>query len=229
MRSRGVAILLLALAAGCRTVDRGLAKAHLPCGLYRWPVKTLADPDAGSIHWTPIDTTVAHLMKLPRPDERRRKHRTTFELYVYRVQAVVAAVHTQVDQDLHILLRDPDDPHIRMIAEVPSPPCASGVEEASFKEVRKVALSIRKRKRPVLVEVTGIGFFDALHKRGASHNGFELHPVLTLIEIAPEAPGPQIGAEEGAPGADEAAYDADETEATATDEPDQDDGTETGP
>jgi hypothetical protein len=229
MRSRGLAIVVLVLAAGCRTVDRGLAKAHLPCGLYRWPVKTLVDPDAGSIHWTPIDTTIAHLMQLPRPEERKRKHRSALELYVYRVQAVVAAVHVQVDQDLHILLRDPDDPHLRMIAEVPSPMCASGVEEASFAEVRKTALAIRKKKKPVLVEVTGIGFFDALHKRGASHNGFELHPVITLIEVAPEAPSPQVAAEGSAPEADEAARDADEAEATATDEPDQDDGAETGP
>jgi hypothetical protein len=81
----------------------------------------------------------------------------------------------------------------------------------------------------VLVEVTGVGFFDALHKRGASHNGFELHPVLSLIEVAPEAPAPQVAAEAGAPDADASARDADEAEAAATDEPDQDEGDETSP
>ncbi|HYX19777.1 MAG TPA: hypothetical protein VFA98_02920 [Thermoanaerobaculia bacterium] len=229
MRVLVVPVLLVALAAGCRTVDRGLARARLPCGLYRWPVKTLADPDVEDIHWEPIDTTVAHLMTLPRPDERRRRHRSTYELYVFRVRAVVAAVHGQVDQDLHVLLRDPDDPKVRLIAEVPSPLCASGVEEASFTQARKTALSIRKRGKPVLVEVTGVGFFDALHKRGASHNGFELHPVLSLIEVAPEAPAPQVAAEAGAPDADASARDADEAEAAATDEPDQDEGDETSP
>lgn len=195
MRGLVVSVLLVALTASCGTVDRGLARARLPCGLYRWPVKTLADSDVEDIHWEPIDTTVADLMKLPRPDQRRRRHRSTYELYVFRVQAVVAAVHVQVDQDLHVLLRDPDDPKIRMIAEVPSPLCASGAEEASFTQARKTALSIRKRRTPVLVEVTGVGFFDALHKRGASHNGFELHPVLSLIEVAPGAPAEQVAAE----------------------------------
>jgi len=201
MRLRSFLALLL-LAAGCRTVDTGLAKAHLPCGLYRWPVKTLNDPDAGTIHWTPIDTTLAHLTKLPRPDERRRSHRTTYELYVYRVVAVVAAVHQQVDQDLHILLRDPDDPHVRMLAEVPSPMCANGAEGAEFTKARKVALSIRRRKKPVLVEVTGVGFFDALRKHGSSYNGFELHPVVSLVEVAPENEAPQVAAEESAVGGD---------------------------
>ncbi|MGE5413892.1 MAG: hypothetical protein ACM3NW_06945 [Syntrophomonadaceae bacterium] len=193
------ALLLAALAAlaGCKTVDRGLARAHLPCGLYRWPVKTLADRDAGSIHWAPIDTTIAHLLELPRPERRRRLERTTYELYVFRVRAILAAVRPQVDQDIHLLLRDPDDPSQRLIAEIPSPLCASDkAEEADFDAARKLARAIRRRKKPVLVEVTGVGFFDALHKRGSSHNGFEIHPVLQLHEVQPERT-PEIA---GSPG-----------------------------
>jgi len=222
MRSRAAWVFLFLAAAGCRTVDTGLSRAHLPCGLYRWPVKTLADPDAGVIRWEPIDTTLVHLTKLPRPDHRKRSHRTTFELYVYRIRAVVAAVHIQVDQDLHILLRDPDDPHVRMIAEVPSPLCATHAQEAAFTQARKTALSIRKRKKPVLVEVTGVGFFDALRKHGSSSNGFELHPVVSLIEVAHEAPAPQVAAGEGKPGGEDASWEASEAEMAATDEPDRD-------
>lgn len=186
MRLRTVALVLL-LAAGCRPVDRGLARAHLPCGLYRWPVKTLSDSDAGDIRWTPIDTTLAHLTKLARPEEQRRSRRSPYELYVYRVRAVLAAVHLQADQDIHLLLRDPDDSGVRLIAEIPSPLCASGTApEADYAAARKVAFSIRKRKKPVLVEVTGVGFFDALRKRGSSRNGFELHPVVRLIEVIPD-------------------------------------------
>ena len=219
MRSRTFAVVLL-LAAGCRTVDTGLARAHLPCGLYRWPVKTLNDPDAGTIHWTPIDTTLAHLTKLPRPEERRRSHRTTYELYVYRVVAVVAAVHQQVDQDLHILLRDLDDPKVRMIAEVPSPLCANGAEAPEFAKVRKAALAIRRKKKPVRVEVTGVGFFDALRKHGSSYNGFELHPVVSLIEIAPEALPPQFAAEEGPTGGDDSTIEEEDADAVASEDAD---------
>lgn len=186
-RWRILPVLALAAIGACRTVDRGLARAHLPCGLYRWPVKTLSDADASEIHWEPIDTSLARLTELPRPEERRRRQRTTYELYVFRVRAVVAAVHMQVDQDVHLLLRDPDDPRVRLIAEIPSPLCASGsAPEAEYAAARRVAFSIRRRKKPVLVEVTGVGFFDALRKHGSSRNGFELHPVLRVVEIVSE-------------------------------------------
>ncbi len=198
-RAAAAALLLAALAAftGCKTVDRGLARAHLPCGLYRWPVKTLADADAEAIHWPPIETTVAHLVKLPRPSERRHRERSTDELYVFRVRAVLAAVHTQVDQDLHLLLRDPEDPEPRLIAEIPSPLCAGDVAGTDFAAARRTALSIRRRRKPVLVEVTGVGFFDALHKRGSSGNGFEIHPVLRLYEVEPETTPEIAGRPEG--------------------------------
>ena len=190
-RSIAVALLLAAVAAlaGCKTVDRGLSRAHLPCGLYRWPVKTLSDPDMESIHWTPIDTTIAHLLTLQRPERRRRLERSAYELYVFRVRGILAAVRAQVDQDYHLLLRDPDDPSQRLIAEIPSPLCARDkAEGADFDAARRLAKAIRRRRKPVLVEVTGVGFFDALHKRGSSHNGFELHPVLKLSEIPDAAP-----------------------------------------
>lgn len=186
---------LFLAAFGCRTVDSALTHAHLPCGLYRWPVKTLADPDAGAVHWKPIDTTVKHLTQLPRPAEVHRKERTPYEYYVYRVQALLVAVHPQVDQDVHILLRDPDDPSVKMLAEIPSPLCTSGSAlDSDYVSARKVARSLRHRKDEVLVEITGVGFFDALRKRGSARNGFELHPVLQLAEVRPEAtPSPEPG------------------------------------
>jgi hypothetical protein len=185
-RGAGFRFLVLAFVvlSGCRTVDPALHKAHLPCGLYRWPVKTLADPDAKSVRWEPIDTTLKHLAELPRPSEVHRSLRTRSEYYVYRVRAVLFAVHTQVDQDMHLLLRDPEDPDLRMLAEIPSPACTSDSgQEPSFEIARQIARSLRKRKREILVEVTGVGFFDALRKHGGAPNGFELHPVVRLLEI----------------------------------------------
>jgi hypothetical protein len=189
VRAAVLSFLLSVAISGCRTVDSGLHTARLPCGLYRWPVKTLTDLDAASVHWTPIDTTLRHLVALPRPESVHRKRRTTYEFYVFRVQAVLVAVHTMVDQDLHLLLQDPDDPKVRMIAEVPSPLCASGTAQTSaYAAARRVAVSLRRRGRAegALVEVTGIGFFDALHKRGSSHTGVELHPVLQIAVVERE-------------------------------------------
>jgi hypothetical protein len=99
------------------------------------------------------------------------------------------SVHTMVDQDLHLLLSDPDDPKARLIAEVPSPLCASRTPQTeAIAAARKVALSLKRRARKegVLVEVTGVAFFDALHKRGSSHTGVELHPVIGITVVERE-------------------------------------------
>src|SRR5262249_11525161 len=79
--------------------------------------------------------------------------------------------------------------------------------------------AIRRKKRPVRVEVTGVGFFDALRKHGSSYNGFELHPVVSLFEIAPEAPPPQFAAEEGPTGGDDATLDEENGDADASEDP----------
>jgi len=170
---------------GCRTIDRTLQKEHVPCGVYRWQVKILTDPDAKSIRFEPIDATIHDLVRLPRPLEPRERRRTEAEFRVYRVRAVLEAVRPRIDQDFHLLLRDPTDPEARMIAEIPSPRCAlESPYVAAFASARRVAESFRSRHGGILVEVSGPGFFDVPDFRiGGAPNGFELHPVLELTEI----------------------------------------------
>lgn len=181
-------LILTALAAlaGCTTVDRTLEKAHIPCGLYRWRVKTLADSDAGAVRFEPIGTTVRAAAAFPRPPEIVHNGRNRNEFYVYRLTARVVAVHIRLDQDLHLFLSDPDDPERRMIAEIPNPKCTTrSPHEAEFAEARRVAKSIQSRGGQALVEIVGVGFFDEFHTpRGGAPNGFEIHPVLKLTEIA---------------------------------------------
>src|SRR6266581_3521834 len=93
----GVLAILVAAALqgifGCRTINQTLQKRNIPCGVYRWRVKTLTDPEAEAIRFEPIDTTIHDLARLlrPGPDHRRR---TAEEFSVSRVKAVVAAIHT---------------------------------------------------------------------------------------------------------------------------------------
>src|SRR5262245_29042057 len=109
-RSLLVSCGLLVL-AGCRSVDRTLEELHLPCGVYRWSIKILTDPDRDSIRWTPVQTTVRELVALTRPSQVGEAHRRAApELRVYRVQALLMGVHPRIDQDLHLLLRDPRVP-----------------------------------------------------------------------------------------------------------------------
>jgi hypothetical protein len=177
---------LLLVSVGCRTVDRTLEELHLPCGVYRWPIKTLTDPDRDSIRWKPAETAVRDLVVLPRPPEGYpAHHRAASELRLYRVRALLTGVHPRVDQDLHLLLRDPANPEARMLGEIPDPRCAPGSHhEADFASARRVAEAIQARSEPVMVEVWGIGFFDAVRDQiGGAPNGFELHPVVRLLEL----------------------------------------------
>jgi len=176
----------LLVLAGCRTVDRTLNDIHLPCGVYRWSIKILTDPDQDSIRWKPVLTTVHELVALPRPSEAHEAHRrAAAELKVYRVHALLMSVHPRIDQDLHLLLRDPKVPEAQMLAEIPDPRCAPESKHAGdFASARKVAEGIQSRKEPVMVEVWGAGFFDAVRDQiGGAPNGFELHPVVRLLEL----------------------------------------------
>jgi hypothetical protein len=177
---------------GCRTINQTLQKRNIPCGVYRWRVKTLTDPEAEAIRFEPIDTTIHDLVRLfrPAPDHHRR---TAKEFSVYRIKALVVAIHTRLDQDLHLRLRDPDDPAAHLIAEIPNPECArNSPYEPAFAAARRAAESLRARGGQTLVEVEGVGFFDIRHvQAGKARNGFELHPVLKLTEIQPEDHQPE--------------------------------------
>ncbi len=179
------AVLIL----GCRTIDWTLKEAKIPCGVYRWRVKTLTDDEAGAIRLRPIDAEVRELTRFSKPDGFDRRRRNANEFYVYRVTALLVAVHTRLDQDVHLLLRDPKAPDASMVAEIPNPLCAKRSRyEPNFAEARRVAEAIRARHTEILVEVVGVGFFDELHEAiGSAPNGFELHPVLKLAEISDAA------------------------------------------
>ncbi len=183
-------ILPAVLFNGCRTVDWTLGEAKIPCGVYRWRIKTLSDGEADAVRVRPIDSDVRGLTKFSKPDGFDRHRRNANEFYVYRVKALLVAVHTRLDQDVHLLLRDPKALDVAMVAEIPSPLCAKrSPYESSFAEARRVADAIRAGRKETLVEVVGVGFFDELHEAiGSAPNGFELHPVLKLTEIPDAAP-----------------------------------------
>lgn len=188
-------ILPAVLSLSCRTIDWTLRQAKIPCGVYRWRIKTLSDSEESSIRLQTVDSEVRALTKFLRPAAFDRHRRNANEFYVYRVTALLVAVHTRLDQDVHLLLRDPKAPDVAMVAEIPNPLCAKRSRyEPDFAEARRVAEAIRARHTETLVEVVGVGFFDELHEAiGSAPNGFELHPVLRLTE-APAAAASASGA-----------------------------------
>jgi hypothetical protein len=187
--------IFIATLLSCRTIDWTLEEAKIPCGVYRWRIKTFSDEEADAVRLRPIDSSVRELTKFSRPAGFDRRQRNANEFYVYRVTALLVAVHTRLDQDVHLLLRDPKALDVAMVAEIPSPLCAKRSRYVSnFAEARRAAEAIRARGTETLVEVVGVGFFDELHEAiGSAPNGIELHPVLRLTEV-PAGAGAGAGA-----------------------------------
>lgn len=157
-----------------------LAEACATCGTERWDVKVLADPPAARLSYTPVRATVAQLAALPRSSRRARTAPVEFTLY--RVLACLRLVKDERDEDLHLVISEPADPAVTMIAEIPNPQCAGAcrnvVNAAKYAQARRTVAGLQP---PVLVELTGFGFFDIPHGQiGLAPNAIELHPVLRV-------------------------------------------------
>lgn len=167
------------------------AQCGTRCGVLRWQVKTLSDVDRGAVSFTPVDATIAELGALPRPArippaQRARPYETT----VYRVRGYLASVSDQADRDVHLVLFDPAEQRVSIIAEIPDFTCDGACRSGfagRYAEARRALQeglnrwSAAGRDDPILVEVVGVGFFDRNHGQvGAAQNLFELHPVLSI-------------------------------------------------
>ncbi len=179
------------------------------CGTERWAIKTLTDrQSAAAINATPQQTSVDALVALPAPPKLPQSARIApTETQQFTVEALLIAWKEESgptgDRDFHLVLADPTDPGKTMIAEIPSPTCASACASAevdAFGAARQVLLnelgpapattSIVLLDPPRRVEVTGVGFFDFDHKQsGLAPNCIELHPVLHITVMGSESGG----------------------------------------
>lgn len=152
------------------------------CGVERWPVKVLLDADRDSVDHTPRPTTIAALLALPQPTvSRPRTNRLPLERWTFRVRAILAATReVPSDGDLHLILTDPADQSLMLVAEIPDSVCALGSRFASdYAEARRVVSRVPIGAE---IEVVGVAFWDDEHGQlGMAENGIELHPVL-LVE-----------------------------------------------
>jgi len=184
--------LILAVAAALAVDSGTTATAPTPkCGVERWPVKTLADPDAPRISLTPKRTTIAKL--------RRRKvvvgiggaRGIGTERTLFRVEASLVEFKLELDRDIHLVIADPSTGKT-MIAEFPQKSCTHGALPGTRTPMEKarVALVLACGFPPNsafhritgTATIDGVGFFDVLHgQAGVAPNGIELHPVLRFV------------------------------------------------
>lgn len=153
------------------------------CGIERWPVKVLSDPDAPTVVRTPEPTTIAALIGIPKEPNRPQNGRTPLERRVFRVRGIILESRAaQSDGDVHLVLGDPADSTRFLVAEIPDSACAVGSRYASdFAEARRVFNTL---PRGIEVEVEGVAYWDDDHGQlGAAPNDIELHPVLKIVPV----------------------------------------------
>ncbi len=184
------------------------AAASCPkCGEERWDVKTLSDPAAGQVNFTPKAATVQQLYSMAAPTNGEARNPSEDQTYVvhaklvgYKIEFDPTNTQDPGDHDFHIVIQDLNGPQT-MVVEIPDPQCdgvCSSLKKAAIAQARTAfASGVSKQpeaeffalKTPVLVDVTGVLFFDFAHgQTGLAQNCVELHPVLDFkFESKPTA------------------------------------------
>src|SRR5439155_2888038 len=98
-------LALLTLAAARIAAPPGAShyrfSAAMVCGIERWNIKTLKDKP---LLRRAAQTTVAHLVSVPRPSSLPPSSRLAFERRIFTVTAAVTLDRTEADLDHHLVL-----------------------------------------------------------------------------------------------------------------------------
>jgi hypothetical protein len=158
------------------------------CGVERWPVKTLADPDAPHVNLKPKSTTIAKLRKLTVVIGIEGTRGIGTERTTFRVHARLVEFKFEADSDIHLVIADPRTGET-MIGEFPAASCDHGALPGVRNKIQKARVALvhacgfppNSSYQPIhgTATIDGVGFFDRIHgQAGVAPNGIELHPVL---------------------------------------------------
>ena len=136
----------------------------------------------------PIPTTVESLALLPRQPGTSFERGGSAERHVFVVEGLLAGWDLENDQDYHVIIFDPNNQRLSLIAEIPHPACSGACQSGfaeQYAEARAALQACVQRPNPQdrsqRVRVEGVGFFDRNHGQiGNAPNYIELHPVLKL-------------------------------------------------
>jgi hypothetical protein len=183
------ASLVGALGSGGSSASQPSAAASAECGVERWPVKTLSDPDAGEVNFHPKTTTVGALRSKPAPAIGFSTPRISgVETTTYKVRAKLIEYALEDDRDIHLVISSPSNKAKTMIVEFPDPSCPGARDSRKKRAMRHAraalvaacgAPSTSFHDLHGKATITGVGFFDVKHgQNGVAPNAIELHPVL---------------------------------------------------
>lgn len=167
----------------------------LACGKERWDVKTLSDPAAAQVDYTPVVTTVAALRAFTAPKVGDHTPRIApLELRTFTISATLVGYVREDDRDVHLVVRMPGGAVTEtMIVEFPDAGCEGVVDSGKRAEMHRARVALEAACGRAVTSwhglegaalLTGVAFFDELHRqRGVAPNGVELHPVIGVKDV----------------------------------------------
>jgi hypothetical protein len=182
--------------------DGSIFSRQVGCGVERWGVKTLTDRAARRINFTPKQTTVRALRRLPAPATVFGRSRIRgVETTTYRIRATLVQMKLEEDSDIHLVIADPRNLQETMIIEFPDPACARRASLQARTKMRKARVALINacgsassssfQQLRGAATISGVGFFDLRHgQTGVAPNGIELHPVLSFTRSTCERSSP---------------------------------------
>src|SRR6266480_423178 len=122
MRGWGRLVVALALTTAIYIPTVAQQTAQAACGVWRWPVKTLSDPDRTRVNFTPVGTSVAEFRTRSRPGIPFGTHTPRYgsvEFHTWRVKARPIQAKLEDDNDIHLVISVPTARAKTMIVEFP--------------------------------------------------------------------------------------------------------------
>jgi hypothetical protein len=161
------------------------------CGVERWDVKTLSDPDVFRVDLDNVQsTTIRDLNLLPVHCSSLPPPRTfPAEFQAFEVTGRIIVARLEDDRDYHVALADPTDGSFTIVTEIPDPQCSG----AATSPYRQTLAQVRTAFESLIggrsvasvvgttVRVRGVGFYDFNHgQSGRSESCVELHALISL-------------------------------------------------
>ncbi len=199
-RPLGILVPLVLLAIAVLEPLPGTSAPADRCGVWRWDVKTLSDPDASQVNFAPVAGTVSQLHQLAEPSELRSRtpRIAPVEFRVYRVRVQLLEYKREQDRDFHVVVAQQGQPDLTMVVEVVDPTCPGArdsVRLGAMQAIRQEFTTLYGEPTTGFKQVpgqptafvTGVGFWDSCRgahiPRGAAPNCIELHPVLDVEPV----------------------------------------------
>lgn len=194
---------LLAHQSVTSVAAEALSEGESSCAGPRWPVKTLADPAAGSVDLVHVQSgSVAALRELAVSSVGKAAPRVSgTETALVRVTADLVSARVSPDGDLAVVVAVPGSRGQSMTVEFPDPRCLTAATPAAARSGAVAArrtfeqacgrFGTAKTALSGTATLAGVRFIDTPHKlkngvnaRQAAPNEVELHPVLAVTAVS---------------------------------------------